>query len=820
MSSAQCNPIELNLYSHPDKKLLDHLSRGFHHIKEQVDQSKLSFERYAIDDVKLAAKIAYIFHDFAKSTPYFQSYMQEIMEKGKSKSRSKKKSHSHLSAIVGYSVGKNILISEELAIFIYAAIKLHHSNIRDFSLILTIVDDDIKLLKDQFLSLKKYSEEIGYIFQTLLNQAKIDYSFHIEYTDKHFEDLLSLKKTLRKYKRIFSDKNKFTDDIKELESYLAFLFIFSSITYGDKSEAIFKTELYKTKLEKSPWSFNIVNEFVTSLTNDSPINKIRKAIYLEALTNIETLNLKNNKILTLTVPTGGGKTLTSLAIATKINEILDKRGKIIYSLPFTSLIEQNQNVFKSILEKNQINQDDKNILTHHYLSDREFKDFSEDDYNYDFDKSSHLIETWNSHLVITTFIQFCNTVFNNRNKNLKRFLQLRDSIILLDEVQCFPIQYHKIFSKVIQSLSQCFNIHFILMTATQPYIFEQGVSREILPDPSRYFIQFNRTKLIYSNEKINISDFNNNFVKQWNLQNEKFLIVMNTINSSIQIFNHLKDTDTLKNKIPFYLSTNIIPKERQKRIKRIKEFLEKKRDVFVVSTQLIEAGVDLDFPLVIRDLAPLDSINQVGGRCNRNGLNEGKPVYLIELQDDNNKSFANYVYDNLLLMITRDILQPEIKEDEFYTFAQKYFLGVKEKRKQNFIDIWQSLCSLSFEKAYHSDNGVNGNSGGLKLIENLPNYANVFVEVDEEAKTLWEKYDNEILSNKKLNPIEKKTKYRQISSQLNQYMVHTPLKFATKFVEVYERSLYRIDHENLKYWYDLQTGVKRLSDEEGDTFVM
>ncbi len=456
------------------------------------------------------------------------------------------------------------------------------------------------------------------------------------------------------------------------------------------------------------------------------------------------------------------------------------------------------------MKNNQISQDDKNILTHHYLSDREFNDFSEDNYNFDIDKSSHLIETWNSHLVITTFIQFCNSVFNNRNKNLKRFLQLRDSIIILDEIQCFPTKYHKIFSKVIQCLSQCFNIHFILMTATQPYIFEQGISKEILPCSKRYFTQFNRTKLIYSDKKVKICDLNNNMFKQWELQNNSFLIVMNTISSSIKLFNELKAK--LERHIPFYLSTNIIPKERQHRIKEIKRLLKSKKNIFVVSTQLIEAGVDLDFPLVIRDFAPLDSINQIAGRCNRNGLNEGKPVYVIELQDDNNKSFANYVYDNILLHITKNILKPEIKENELYSFAKTYFDDVNKKRSQDFIDLWQSFCRLSFEKAYSS---VNGNSGGLNLIENLPNYVNVFVEIDEEAKIVWEKYDNNILSNKKLNNIEKRTKYKQIVNELNKYIVNTPLKIADKFVEVYDKSLYKIDYESIEHYYNMETGVKR-----------
>ncbi len=346
MSSALCNPKELSLYSHPNKKLFDHLLRGFNHIKDQIDRSKLSFDKYNADDIKLASKIAYIFHDFAKSTPFFQDYMKEIMEKGESKNRSKNKSHSHLSAIVGYSVGIKVLKCEVLAVLVYASIKLHHSNIKDFDKVLIISDEDKNLLEKQFLSLKKYSKEINCTFQTLLEKANIDYTFDMEYTKESFGDLWNLKKTLRKNKKALCNKEKHTNDIKEIEPYLTLLFIFSSIIYGDKSEAILKQDIDKTKLGRSPWRFDIVNNYITNLSNNSPINKIRKDIYQDALNNIETLDLKNNKILTLTVPTGGGKTLTSLAIATKINEILKKNGKIIYSLPFTSLIEQNQNVLK------------------------------------------------------------------------------------------------------------------------------------------------------------------------------------------------------------------------------------------------------------------------------------------------------------------------------------------------------------------------------------------------------------------------------------------------------------------------------------------
>jgi len=231
------------------------------------------------------------------------------------------------------------------------------------------------------------------------------------------------------------------------------------------------------------------------------------------------------------------------------------------------------------------------------------------------------IEDWQADVVLTTFVQFFHSVISNRNRMLKKFHRIAGSIIILDEVQNIKAEYWPLIGTVLYHLSEFLNCRMILMTATQPLIFEtanrvfehnQQKQIEFRPllnseETGFYFEQFERTKLVSlidkENPLENADDFYALFCEKWD-PSKSCLIVVNTIKRSLDIFERLSEEETISD--IYYLSTNIVPVHRKYVIRKIKRLLDEDRKVILVSTQSVEAGVDLDFDMGFRDVGPLD----------------------------------------------------------------------------------------------------------------------------------------------------------------------------------------------------------------------
>ena len=198
-----------------------------------------------------------------------------------------------------------------------------------------------------------------------------------------------------------------------------------------------------------------------------------------------------------------GKTLTAYAIADKLRNLTgNQTAKIIINIPFTSIIDQNFEVYREVLgtDSSQI------LLKHHHLAEPAYKDSSEG--VFDFDKSQFLIETWQSETVVTTFVQFLETILSMDKTKLMKLVHLRNSIVLLDEIQTIPYPLWETTRESFKTLGETLNMYFVLISATQPLIFTLGDDIvEIIPDYRKYFSVFNRTRLNYKAEAISFSDF-------------------------------------------------------------------------------------------------------------------------------------------------------------------------------------------------------------------------------------------------------------------------------------------------------------------------
>ncbi len=325
-------------------------------------------------------------------------------------------------------------------------------------------------------------------------------------------------------------------------------------------------------------------------------------------------------LFSLTVPTGGGKTLASLAFA--LNHAMNKyKRRIIYVIPFTSIIEQNAKVFRDMLGEDA-------VLEHHC-------NFLPDDSNW---QTRLATENWDAPVVVTTNVQFFNSFFANKTSKCRKLHNVADSIIIFDEVQAIPVEKLKPCLEVIKELSLNYGVTSVLCTATQPAIkyseqFRSGLHgvREIIQDVPSLFTALKRT------EEVFIGELSEKDVASQLQEHEQVLCIVNTRQQALDIFNALPESDA-----NFHLSALMHPAHRTKQLNEIRNRLSSanKLPCRVVSTQLIEAGVDVDFPCVFRAVAGIDSIAQAAGRCNRNGLSKIPcKVYVFEFPEDAGCSF-------------------------------------------------------------------------------------------------------------------------------------------------------------------------------------
>ncbi len=825
MASMASESYSFKLKSHPDKRLVDHLRRVGQLSRKTVKDKSLN-----IDDKDLLTDAAYLIgvtHDLGKATKFFQEYIIETDERKKRSLKAKDTTHHGLlSAFFAYAVIKEYLrqseikggLADYLPIISFLTVKRHHGNLMNAMDEISEVDAEkdkiLKVAREQIESMDKDKTEINEILELLLSEEKINLKIDI---DKILDYILqdASREIGRKEKRLVRHLNEKSD----LYPYFITQFLYSALLDADKTDA----GLNGKDLDRLDLPADLVDQYRDrkGFTSDrNNINSLRNQIYEDAMAGISDWNL-DNRILSLNVPTGTGKTLASLSFALKLRDRLKKEKnftpRIIYALPFLSIIDQNYAVFDDVVTQGGILKDSRLLLKHHHLADVSYK--TEDNDEYKADESLLLLEGWNAEIIVTTFWQYFYTLFSNKNKLLRKFNKLANSIIILDEVQAVPHQYWQLIHDATKMLCEKFNSYVVFVTATEPLIFDEAIGeiKEIVQKKEEYFRGLDRIELIPRIETaLTLEEFKVLLEKDITGNPEKdFLIVLNTISAANDVYNFVKGLE-LVNTENFYLSTNVIPKERLERIRKIKGPSEKreanessrKRKV-IVSTQLIEAGVDIDADMVYRDFAPMDSINQVAGRCNRNSAKADKGTVSIFILKDDRKEFYKYIYDPFLMGKTLDILKNinyPIKESEFLELNNKYFKAVKmgmgdEKSKENLA----CLAQLSFRDL----------SKKFKLIEEDYPKVNVFVELDETAVEIWKKYQDMRMEKDLKERIRKKLEIRK---EFSEYVISAPEKFAHSLI-IEDSEFGYISNAELPNYYDMETGFMRAGAGVGSMII-
>lgn len=329
----------------------------------------------------------------------------------------------------------------------------------------------------------------------------------------------------------------------------------------------------------------------------SALNKLRQQI-LQACVSAAA-NPKG--IYTLTVPTGGGKTTSSLAFALH-HAVEHGMKRVIYVVPYTSIIEQNADVFRGILG-------DENVLEHH-----SGVQFENDEENGNPDPKALAAENWDSPLVITTAVQFFESMYANRSSQCRKLHNLANSVIIFDEAQMLPLCHLMPCVAAIGALVEQFGATAVLCTATQPVLGDliqrfapSHTVSEICPQIPFYFDKFRRVTF----RQVGVLE--DDALAELLCAHEQVLCIVNSRKAAQSIFSKLPEEGS------FHLSTLMVPAHRRTVLEEIRRRLNDGLPCRVVSTSLVEAGVDIDFPAVYRELAGLDSILQAAGRCNREG---------------------------------------------------------------------------------------------------------------------------------------------------------------------------------------------------------
>jgi len=345
----------------------------------------------------------------------------------------------------------------------------------------------------------------------------------------------------------------------------------------------------------------------TDNTSLGGINELRR----EILHYSRKQALLRPGLFSLTVPTGGGKTLTSMAFALDhaVAHPKTQLRRVIYVIPFTSIIEQNANVFREVFK----DLGDDIVLEHHSA----FDDAKFDGREETKDKLRLAMENWDAPVVVTTAVQFFESLFADRTSKCRKLHNIAGSVIILDEAQMMPLKLLRPTMAAIDELARNYRCTVVLCTATQPALldsdeFHNGFKdvREIAPEPSRLYTQLDRVTVKH------IGIQTDNQLAETINNKDQILIIVNNRRHAHVLFELIG-----VNENNYHLTTLMCAAHRRKVLDKIRKQLKDGMPCKVISTSLIEAGVDVDFPMVMRAETGLDSVAQAAGRCNREGLN-------------------------------------------------------------------------------------------------------------------------------------------------------------------------------------------------------
>lgn len=476
--------------------------------------------------------------------------------------------------------------------------------------------------------------------------------------------------------------------------------------------------------------FNSFMHEKQSLSAETPVNRLRSEIFRQCM---DKASLPSG-FFSLTVPTGGGKTLSSMGFA--LNHARTHGNKrIIYVIPYTSIIEQTADQFRGIFADA--------VVEHH-------SNVAQQGYEEENDRMRLASENWDAPVIVTTTVQFFESLFASRTSQCRKLHNIVNSVVIFDEAQLLPPDFLNPILEALRELQQNYGVSVVFCTATQPALgphksggFDfKGIPgiTEIMDDPAGLHHLLKRTAIHRLRELEPVT---------WlELANE-----LRPWDSSLCIVNRRDDARTLWELMPegtLHLSALMCGAHRALKIAEIKERLQNGKPTRVISTQLVEAGVDVDFPVVYRAVSGLDSIAQAAGRCNREGLRERGEVFVFTPPSRIPPGHLRQAAD-IGMRLLKEAEGDPLTADRFKVFFQEFFWIRGERLdREGIIDLLRNDSELRFS---------------------FRTAARKFRLIDESAQApVIVRFDNEDL----LSLLERKGPERWLLRKLQRYVVNLP----------------------------------------------
>lgn len=581
--------------------------------------SNVAFLAEKNSSLKILSPIAWLigmYHDAGKYQDVFQQYMKKNME-GKETYRGEV-NHSTAGGYLLEQLAPDSIVAQMLELPIYC----HHG-------IADALSGTGKMLLDERLKQKENVQQVSERFYQYNDTKGLVNQFYE--SRKNINEILNELQIYAQSLNINErnlQKNFFVGMYERILLSLIIDSDWSDTACFMQNEKI-EGRIQETKDRNKIWS-ECKEHFVAYMgkfPKDLKLSEIRTDILNQCMLQ----GKKNNKLYRLTVPTGAGKTLSSLGFALN-NAQSNNKKHIIYVAPFTSILEQNAEEIRKAIGDSGL------VLEHH----------SNIFYEQEEDRRKHelLAENWGSPIIVTTAVQFLNTLFSSSSKNIRRMNNICNSVIIFDEIQALPVRTIKLFNLAINFLSCFGKSTVVLCSATQPLLdriwdCRLNQTQDMIEPNKKYDELFQRTTI---HDKTNMTNLGfsieevGDFTFERAQEEERVLVIVNTKKCAERTYKYLKEKCRGLDYLLFHLSTNMCPQNRQDILNEIKKKLKGTgKKVICVTTQLIEAGVDISFQCVIRSLAGLDNIVQAAGRCNRNKEVENGNVYIIKMSKEAEK---------------------------------------------------------------------------------------------------------------------------------------------------------------------------------------
>lgn len=534
-------------------------------------------EKFSVDLLKPIAKKASLYHDIGKYALNFQKRLDNDKVKF---------SHAACGALEYKKFADK---NDCFAPLMEYCIAGHHTGLMDGG---TVADSsDSPTLSG---TLKRENEYTG----------ESDYSAYA--TEIEFATLTQEERTPL-YNELLSAK----DPTELIERYAFFTkYVFSCLTDAD----FLDTEIFCNKNVERGMSGDFkmaldkLNRELSDMPSNTPLRQARSRIQQQAFDN----SVNKSHISILDMPTGSGKTLCSLKLALESG-----KKRIIYVIPYTSIIEQTANKFEKMFG------DVLHVLQHH--SNYSYDGNTEEEKK-TAEKLKKTCENWDAPLIITTSVQFFQSIYHYKGSALRKLHNLRDSVIVFDEIHLIPTELLRPCLKAVGYITKYLNSEALFLSATMPDYSK--LFDKFLPDVNYNKLVTDRTNFKYF-KKCEYKDMGRTTLEtiaENASRCKNALIVVNTKKTAAELYYLVQGEK-------YHLSANMTPAHRSRVIEVVRKKLENGEHITVVSTSLVEAGVDLDFNTVFRQLSGLDSILQAGGRCNREGKDDKGYVYVFDIDE-------------------------------------------------------------------------------------------------------------------------------------------------------------------------------------------